>query len=139
MSNVLNRVILGRPGVLDRHQALIPGPLPVVAHRRRTGGIVNLSAARMDVMRLALSAKSTDAMTILEVLEHLERPEAAAREAIRVTRRFVIASVPSKPDDNPEHIQLFTAASLTRLFLEAGAASVKMDGVLNHLIAVVKL
>ena len=105
----------------------------------RAGDIVNLSAARMDVTRLALSAKSTDVMTILEVLEHLERPEAAAREAIRVTRRFVIASVPSKPDDNPEHIQLFTAASLTRLFLEAGAASVKVGGVLNHLIAVVKL
>lgn len=102
------------------------------------GGVHNLAAARMDVTRLGLAADSVDVMTILEVLEHLERPEAAAGEALRVARRFVVVSVPSKPDDNPEHIQLFTSDRLARLFLEAGASSVKLDGVLNHLTAVVK-
>ncbi len=105
----------------------------------RTGGIGNLQAARMDVTRLALAAKSADGMTILEVLEHLERPELAARDALRVARRFVVVSVPSKPDENPEHIQLFSSARLSRLFLDAGAASVKVDGVLNHLLAVVRV
>lgn len=105
----------------------------------RAGGIVNLNAARMDVTRLALAANSADVMTILEVLEHLEHPEQAAREALRVARRAVIVSVPSKPDDNPEHIQLFSPARLERLFLDAGASSVKLDGVLNHIVAVVRV
>ena len=105
----------------------------------RAGGIGNLSVARMDVTRLGLRSGGAGAMTILEVLEHLEHPELAAREALRVARQFVIVSVPSKPDGNPEHIQLFSADRLTRLFLDAGAASVKIDGVLNHLIAVVKV
>ncbi len=62
-----------------------------------------------------------------------------AREAVRVARRFVVASTPSKPDDNPEHIQLFDGARLERLFLDAGAASVSIDYVLNHIIAVARL
>lgn len=121
--------------------------LPVIAMDRseqrardlaavRAGGIQRLSVARLDATRLGLADGAADAVTILEVLEHLERPELAAREALRVARRAVIASVPSKPDDNPEHIQLFTAATLERLFRGAGARTVKLDGVLNHLVAV---
>src|SRR5262249_34143640 len=48
-------------------------------------------------------------------------------EAIRVARRFVIVSVPSTPDNNPEHVQLFTGATLARVLREAGAANVRVE------------
>lgn len=48
-------------------------------------------------------------------------------------------SVPSKADDNPEHVHLFTRDSLENLLLAAGAARVSFDGVLNHLSAVVRV
>jgi len=100
------------------------------------GGISRLTAARMDVHRLALADRSFDVVTVLEVLEHLERPQQAAAEVFRVAQRAVVASVPSKEDDNPEHIHHFDKASLEALFLAAGARRVAIDYVLNHIVAV---
>jgi hypothetical protein len=47
----------------------------------------------------------------------------------------VVVSVPSKADDNPEHIQLFTEQSLTKLFTRVGVERLSIDYVLNHIIA----
>jgi ubiquinone/menaquinone biosynthesis C-methylase UbiE len=105
----------------------------------RRGGVANLRAVQMDATSIALPDKSVDLVTALEVLEHLEQPQLAAREAVRLAQRFVLVSVPSKPDDNPEHIQLFTAQTMTALLTEAGARSVKTEYVLNHLIAVARV
>ena len=104
----------------------------------RRGGVTNLRALQMDATSIALPDKSVDIVTALEVFEHLEQPQLAAREAIRLAQRFVLVSVPSKPDDNPEHIQLFTAQTMTALLMDAGARSVKTEYVLNHLIAVAR-
>ena len=106
-------------------------------HAVRVGGIDRLSASRMDACALALPDKSRDVATILEVLEHLERPALAAQEAMRVARRFVVASVPAHADDNPGHRHLFGEAAIERLF--AGAGRTSFERVLNHIIAVVRL
>ncbi len=65
--------------------------------------------------------------------------ERVAREAVRVGRRFVIASAPSKADDNPEHIRLFDASSLSALFVEAGARRVSVEYVPGHMICMASL
>ncbi|HEY3446236.1 MAG TPA: methyltransferase domain-containing protein [Myxococcales bacterium] len=105
----------------------------------RKGGVERLSAVQMDACSLALKSKSRDVVTILEVLEHLERPERAAAEGVRVARRFVVASVPAHEDENPEHLRLFDERALGRLFESAGATRVSFERVLNHIIAVVRL
>ncbi len=105
----------------------------------RQGGIENLRALQMDATAIDLEAKSVEVVTALEVLEHLAVPQLAALEAVRVARNFVVASVPSNEDDNPEHIQLFDRDSFKQLWLEAGAKSVKIEYVLNHMIAVAKV
>jgi hypothetical protein len=103
------------------------------------GGLARLRAARMDVEALALPAASVDVATVLEVLEHVARPDRAAAELMRVARRAVVASVPAKPDDNPEHIRLFTRPSLEALWRDAGARSVSIDYVPGHMIAVARV
>jgi SAM-dependent methyltransferase len=105
----------------------------------RRGGIERLTVARGDASRLPFADGSFDGATVLEVLEHQDDPLPLAREAVRLARRFVIASVPSKPDDNPEHVQLFTGETLKVLLMDAGAARVGIDYVLGHIIAVARV
>ncbi len=124
-----------------------PG-LPVIAGDRdpgraarldavRRGGWPGLAACALDATALPLPDRAVDIVTALEVLEHLERPEAAAAEALRVAGRYVVASVPSHPDRNPEHLRLFTPASLSAPFTAAGARRIAISHVPNHMIAVV--
>lgn len=108
-------------------------------HAVRVGGVDRLSSARMDGARLGLASKSADVVTLLEVLEHMPRPEDALAEAVRVARGFVVVSVPSKEDENPEHIHVFDNSALDRMLSEAGARRVTFDGVLNHRIAVARV
>ena len=103
------------------------------------GGVSNLRALQMSVEEMGLEDNYAEVLTALEVFEHLDSPRKAASEAVRVAGRYVIASVPSKEDDNPEHIHLFDARGLEALFLDAGARGVKIEYVLNHMIAVVKV
>lgn len=105
----------------------------------RRGGVERLTALQADVEALPLADGAVDGATALEVLEHVADPLRAAREVVRATRRFVVATVPSQPDDNPEHLRLFSAADLERLLRDAGARRVTVTHVLGHRVAVAML
>ena len=105
----------------------------------RRGGVGNLRTLLADATAIGLADDCVDVVTALEVLEHMPRPARAATEAVRVARNFVVASVPSKEDDNPEHIQLFNRESFEALWTEAGAREVNIQYLLNHMVAVVKV
>jgi ubiquinone/menaquinone biosynthesis C-methylase UbiE len=105
----------------------------------REGGVSNLRALRLDAAALMLEDNQSEVVTALEVFEHLPSPHEAAAEAVRVASRYVIASVPSKDDENPEHLHLFDRHSFEALLSNAGAKSVKVDFVLNHMIAVARV
>lgn len=102
----------------------------------RRGGIQRLHVLQMDVCNLTFPDASFDGVTILEVLEHLHNPEVALFQALRVARRFLIASVPSTPDDNPEHRHLFTVDRLRDMAVTGGCAQPKIEHVLNHRILI---
>jgi len=128
--DALPRIALTATDVLD-HRALL------FAHVAR-GGIDRLTAVRADITALPFADASVDCVTGREVLEHLtaDGPERATREAFRVARVAVIATVPSHEDDNPEHVHLFDGRHLEQLFRAAGARRVTIEHVLNHIVAV---
>lgn len=98
----------------------------------RDGGICNLHPLQEDICTWDAPDKSFDVVTMLEVMEHIPDTEAVVRNAVRLARNYIIVSVPSKPDDNPEHIHLFTNEDLKELFLKNGCSKVKFMSVTNH-------
>src|SRR6266852_923889 len=50
------------------------------------GGVQRLAVARMDAQQVAFRAKAFDIVTMLEVLEHLQSPQAALQDAMTVAR-----------------------------------------------------
>lgn len=105
----------------------------------RRGGIDRVCCEARDVQQLDFQDNQFDVVTALEVLEHLSNPGRAVKELCRVGKDWLLVSVPSKPDNNPEHINLFSADDLQKLLLDGGAKSVQMHHVLNHRIALAKI
>jgi trans-aconitate methyltransferase len=103
----------------------------LVAFAQGWGGSFRLEEGDIVTWR---SSRTFDVVTILEVLEHVDHPALAIENCLRAADRAVIASVPAHPDDNPEHLHLFTSAQLNRLFAESGAARVKVRQVRDHLL-----
>ena len=99
----------------------------------RSGGVETLNALCRDICDWDAPAGSFDVVTLLEVLEHIPDVAAAVRAAVRLARRYVIVTVPSRPDDNPEHIHLLTKEKLTEMFGAAGCTKLQFDGVNGHL------
>lgn len=100
------------------------------------GGAVQLTAMQQDICTCDLPDHSFDVVTLLEVLEHIPAVEDAIRTAVRLARRYVVVTVPSKEDSNPEHIHLLTKDVLTELFGRAGCTHLRFDGVPGHLFMV---
>jgi SAM-dependent methyltransferase len=105
----------------------------------RRGGIDRLSVVQMDVQHPAFATRSFDIVTMLEVLEHLRDPQAALNGMVNTARRFVLLSVPAVPDDNPEHLHLFTPEQLRQMAADSGARRTSIEHVLNHRIVLVRV
>lgn len=103
------------------------------------GGLTRLSALIGDVTALPFENQSFDVVTMLEVLEHVPDTRKAVTEVCRVARRFVLMSMPSKEDDNPEHIHLFNQQQLRALYAEQGVTRVHFEYVLNHMIVLARI
>lgn len=97
------------------------------------GGINTLTAVQENICTWNAPGKSFDVVTMLEVLEHIPEVEKAVFNAVRLAKRYVVVSVPSKKDNNPEHIHLLTKDILTDIFTRAGAKNLHFDGVNGHL------
>ena len=100
------------------------------------GGAFPLLAEQKDICEQPFPEKSFDVVTMLEVLEHIPDVDKAVRAAVKTARCCVVVTVPSKPDNNPEHIHLLTKEKLTRLFNDAGCDRLHFDGVEGHLFMV---
>ena len=113
--------------------------LDILAHRAaflqllHDGGVESLTAIQADICTWDAPDHSYDVVTLLEVLEHIPDVERAVSNAVRIAKRYVVVSVPSKPDNNPEHIHLLTKEKLTGMFVRAGAEKLHFDGVNGHL------
>ena len=103
------------------------------------GGIERMEAVHGDVTELPFADASFDVVTMLEVLEHIPETRKALAEVCRVARRFVLLSVPSKADDNPEHLHLFEQQQLRALLGEQGITRVNVEYVLNHMLVVARI
>lgn len=103
------------------------------------GGIRRLTALEQDLCTWDRQENAFDVVTLLEVLEHIPDVQAAVNAAVRLARRYVVVSVPSQPDDNPEHIHFLTKPVLTGLFQNAGCRKLHFSGVNGHLILLVSV
>lgn len=113
--------------------------LDVLPHRAQmfadiaAGGVTNLTALQGDICSMDAEDNTYEVVTMLEVLEHIPDVQSAVNAAVRLAQKYVVVTVPSKPDNNPEHIHLLTKDKLTTLFRNAGCTRLHFDGVPGHL------
>lgn len=95
-----------------------------------------MPAAVADVTHLPFPDKQFDLVVSLEVLEHLPKPELAVEMYKRLSRRYVLLSVPNEPvfrtlrmlegsdlmrwGDHPEHINHWNFYTFTRFIRRQG-------------------
>lgn len=104
------------------------------------GGLTQLIALQEDITEPSENVEPVDVATALEVLEHIPEVEKAIENLVRLSRRAVIVSVPSREDDNPEHIHLLGRDRLEASFgRHDRVRRVHFESVPGHLIAVVTL
>lgn len=89
-----------------------------------------LKITKGDIYKLPFKDDSFDLVVCTEVLEHLDNPRKAYKELIRVSKKYILLSVPNEPfftwqriarfqnifhlGAHPEHIQHWTVRSFTK-------------------------
>lgn len=107
----------------------------------RKGGLKRLKGIVMNAENMGFKDRSFDVITALEVIEHIPDTEKVISELFRVARKYVILSVPSKEDNNPEHIHYFSDEKLNNYILKFQRDKKKIETVFvrGHMIKVIKV
>jgi 2-polyprenyl-3-methyl-5-hydroxy-6-metoxy-1,4-benzoquinol methylase len=105
----------------------------------KDGGVNNLDVYLDDICSVDFADNSFEVVTMLEVLEHIPNVFDAIKNACRIAKDFIVVTVPSKEDDNPEHIHLLTKEKLTKMFNDCGVTNLKFGGVNGHLFLVARM
>jgi len=91
-----------------------------VIYAVHAGGVDRITTHHLDISEGTLfDNDSFDVVSALEVIEHIPNAGAAVSEIVRVAKRFIIISVPSKPDNNPDHVHFFTQQKFEELLDQA--------------------
>ncbi len=96
----------------------------------------NLSLKQGNIYDLPYKDNTFDLVLCTEVLEHLENPKKGLQEIVRVSKKYILVSVPNEPffmmsnflrgknvirfGNDPEHIQHWTILSFLRLMRKHG-------------------
>ncbi len=100
------------------------------------GGVKNLTCKKLDITLYDYETELYDCVTMLEVLEHIPNVEVAIKNAIKLTKKYIVITVPAKKDDNPEHIHLLTKEKLSKIFNENGINNLKFTLLKDHLLLI---
>ena len=104
----------------------------------KKGGVNNLNVLKDDICTFNERDNTYEVVTLLEVLEHIKDYKNAIKNAIRLSSSFIVITVPSKEDYNPEHINLLTKDILTKVFNENNITNLKFGSVNGHLFLVAR-
>ena len=101
----------------------------------------DLNLSRGDIYKLDFSDNEFDLVICTEVLEHLEFPEKAVEELKRVSRKYIVFSVPNEPffilanllrgryiknfGNHPEHINHWTFLGFEKFLKKQGLTILK--------------
>lgn len=100
----------------------------------RDGGLDNIHPILGDIKTLDFKDACFDVVTFLETLEHISQPKKALLNALRMTGRALILSVPSKDDTNPEHIHLLDENFFRNTLTDHTDCSLSFEYVPNHML-----
>lgn len=104
----------------------------------KEGGIPTLEVMNQNIVDYNYHENKYEVVTLLEVLEHIDQVDLAVKNAVKLSKKFIVLSVPSKEDDNPEHIHLLTREKLTTLFNNNNVTNLKFEYINGHLIMVAR-
>lgn len=89
------------------------------------GGVSRVSAYNEDISKQNKMLFVYDVVVASEVLEHIPDVQKALTTIVRMADKYIVITVPNKPDNNPDHIHFLKPEDFERMFDRAEKDSEK--------------